>query len=253
MNRHRPLRRDAGEGVDVVRLLHVDGAVAVVGPEDLASVGVDRVDEDPHERPDARRPVDDAVRDDRGSAGRPRRDEPFVAEDLAIRRPAAPLPEKRPLVGIECVQVAVVGREEELSLPEDRGETNRSVGVEDPAAVAGLQVEGPDAIVPGRVQIQRLAGEDRLVADVERHLLLLGPGRHLGRQVAAPLQVELLGELLRRGGGPLGVVAPHRPVGGRETRCADGEREEDKGGTDLHEAGGCGGRLADAIRIRYPR
>src|SRR5207247_944215 len=47
------LRGDAAEGVGVVRLLDIEGAIAVVGPDNSARAGVQRVQEDAHERPDA--------------------------------------------------------------------------------------------------------------------------------------------------------------------------------------------------------
>src|SRR5262249_34846093 len=54
----RPLRRNAGKRVGVVRLLHVDGAVAVIGPDGLTGSRIDGVNEDAHKRPDAGGKVD---------------------------------------------------------------------------------------------------------------------------------------------------------------------------------------------------
>ncbi|TPW00561.1 MAG: hypothetical protein FD125_3095, partial [bacterium] len=63
----RPLRRHSGEGIGMVRLKTIRRTVAVVGPDQLASLGIERMDEDPHERPDARREIDRAVGDHRSA------------------------------------------------------------------------------------------------------------------------------------------------------------------------------------------
>ena len=55
-----------------MRLLHVERAIAVVGPDDLARVRIEGMDENPHERPDAGGKVDGAVGDDRMRRGRAR-------------------------------------------------------------------------------------------------------------------------------------------------------------------------------------
>ena len=70
------LRGDAAEGIDHVRLLDVEGAVAAVGPADGPGARVEGVEEYAHERPDSGGEIDHrpAVRfgdDDRRPAGRP--------------------------------------------------------------------------------------------------------------------------------------------------------------------------------------
>jgi len=71
-NNERTLRSDAREAVGIVRLLHVRGAVAIVRPDDRSRAGVERMNEDSHERPDTGGEVHRAVGDDRRSARGPR-------------------------------------------------------------------------------------------------------------------------------------------------------------------------------------
>src|SRR5262249_5545387 len=89
---HGSLRRHSSERIGVMRLLHVDGAVAVVGPTDLTRTGIEGVDENTHEGPDAGGDVDGAVGDDRGAARGPSRTQAPVAEALAVAGAAANLP-----------------------------------------------------------------------------------------------------------------------------------------------------------------
>ena len=184
-DRHqRTLRGDAGEGVGVVRLLDVDRAIAVVGPDRLAGAGVHGVDEDAHERPNAGREVDGAVHDDRGAARGPRRDQAFVAEDLAIVGPAAEFPDELAGVAVQAVKITVIRGKVDLVFPGYRRETDRTIGKVDPFFRAGARVERSQAVLARRVEEERLAHHDRFAGDVVLHLVLIGPRRLLRRIIA---------------------------------------------------------------------
>src|SRR5439155_22349783 len=131
------------------------------------------VDEDAHEGPDAGGEVDGgrgirargircdypaawgAGNYDRGAAGRPGRDQAFVAENLAVARSAAELPVQLAFSGIDAIEIAVVGAEIDAASPGDRGETDRAVGEEAPFLRAGGNVQSADAIVPGGIEEER--------------------------------------------------------------------------------------------------
>ena len=77
-------------------------------------------------------------RDDRAAAGRPHRDQPPVPEEMAVRWPAAELPQQPAARGVEAVQVPVVGHDEESVVPRERGEAARPVCREPPLLGTGL-------------------------------------------------------------------------------------------------------------------
>ncbi len=60
----------------------------------LAALGIQRVQKNAHERPNPRRKIDLAIRDDRCTARGPHRNQPFVAQNLAIARPTPKAPDK---------------------------------------------------------------------------------------------------------------------------------------------------------------
>ena len=115
------LRADPGEGGVAVGLVHPLGAGAVVAPDDLAGLGVEGVDEGPHEGPNAGREVDPPVLDHGAAAGGPRRDKPAIAEDLAIRGAASEAPPQRARGGLEAIEAAVVAREQDRVVGRDGG------------------------------------------------------------------------------------------------------------------------------------
>src|SRR5262249_38333112 len=136
------LRGNASEGVGLMRLFDVDGAVAVVGPDDSARAGIEGVEEDAHERPDASGEVDGIVGDHRGTAGRPGGNQAFVTKDLAVRGAAAKLPKQRALVGIDTIKVAIVRDDEEAVLPDSGGEAHRASSAEAPFLDPGFSIIG---------------------------------------------------------------------------------------------------------------
>jgi hypothetical protein len=182
-NHEAALRRDAGERLGLVRLLHERRAVAVTGPDRVAGLGVHRVQEDAHERPDAGREVHHAVGDGRGAAHRPHRDEALVAEDFAVRRPAAELPQQPAAVQADAVQVAVVRRDVRPVAADRRREPHRAVGRVSPRFLSGFTIVGGDAVGARRGEEHEVAGCDRFRRGVERHQQLVGQvvGRRLAR------------------------------------------------------------------------
>src|SRR5207247_7591987 len=103
-------------------------------------------------RPEGGGEIDVAVRDNGGAARGPGRDQPVVAENLAVRWAAAELPDELARVLLEAVEITVVGREVEAIRPGDRGEADRGIDEVLPFFLAGARVESPDAIVPGAVE-----------------------------------------------------------------------------------------------------
>ena len=133
--------------------------------------------------------VDGAVGHNRGTAGRPGGDQPFVAEDFAIRRAAAEFPMKPAGRGIQAIQVAVVGREENAVLPDGGGEADGAFREELPLLGPGLQVEGGDAVGDGRADEESVAENGGFDGGVELQIRLIGPGGFGWRKFAHPLQV----------------------------------------------------------------
>src|SRR6185503_16849239 len=148
--RHRSLRGDAGEGLDVVGLLHEERAVSLVRPDDGARAGVEGVQEYSHEGPDAGAEVDDAVGDDGGAAGGPRRDQPLVAQDAPVAGAPAELPDDGARRGVEAVEEPVVGGDVDAAVPGRRRVAHRTVAEEGPELLARARVVAADAVLAGR-------------------------------------------------------------------------------------------------------
>ena len=149
VDHQRTLRCDAGERIAVVRLLDVLRAVAIVRPTDCAGLRVERVQKDPHERPNAGGEVQRAVGDHRRSARGPGGNETLVAQNFLIRRAAAKPPDELTAVRPQAIDMSIVGREVELVLPRQRSKPHRSVREVTPDFVAGASVVGGDAVVEG--------------------------------------------------------------------------------------------------------
>ena len=99
---HRGKRRGA------VRLHRVVHPVAAVGPDDLPAHRVHRMDEYPHEGPDAGAKIHPSVTHNRATPCRPARDQPVAAEHLPLRRTAVHLPVKCPGIGTDTIEMAVI-------------------------------------------------------------------------------------------------------------------------------------------------
>ena len=207
------LRRYPGEGGARVLLEDVDAAAAAVGPDNLAAVGVERVDEDAHEGPDAGGEIDLAVVDYRCAARRPHTHEPVVADDPAVIRAAAELPQERPGLCVQTIEAAIVASEEELVLVGGGGEAHGAVRVEPPPLFARLGAVGGQAVGGRGRHEDRLAHDHGLIGGVELELgLAPGPGGPGRRQVSRPLKVQAGGQSLRAYSRPAGVMPPHGPV-----------------------------------------
>ena len=91
----RSLGRNAGEGIGLMRLFHPRRAIAVVGPDDRSGAGVDGMQEDAHERPDAGGKVNRGLAAQAlwlgghhgCAADRPGRDQTLIAQHQAVAGP----------------------------------------------------------------------------------------------------------------------------------------------------------------------
>src|SRR5690606_25711897 len=212
------LRRDSREGGARVLLDDVLAAAAAVRPDHFARLRVERVEEDAHEGPDARSEVDLVVVDDRCAARGPHRDQAVIAEDLAIRRSAAELPEEASVFGVERIEPTVIRDEEYAVAPDRRREAHGAVDEVRPSLLARLRVDRDEAILDHRRDEEGLAAQDGLVEPVELELPLgFGP-RWRGRSALGdPLGPGGGGELRFRRSGRRRGPTPLRPVATEET------------------------------------
>jgi hypothetical protein len=103
-NREVPLRRyTTARTVAAVRMFDHHVAGRLVDPASPAASRVKRVNEDAFRRPEAGREVDGVIGDDRAAARGPARHDAVVAQDHAVRRAAAFLPELPAVRGREAV------------------------------------------------------------------------------------------------------------------------------------------------------
>ncbi len=192
------LRCHTGKSVGLVRLLDEQGAVAVVGPNHLARPGVESVQEDTHERPDAGceidRPLAVLLRSDDGrAADRPRRDHALVAEDLAAGRSAAELPEDFAGWAVEAIEEAVIAADIRPAIPDGRSEANRTVGQEPPDFDTGAGIVSRDAVGARRIQQDEVAEWDGFTCGVVLHPRLIRPGRRQRRRLATQRRPRVIG------------------------------------------------------------
>ena len=220
----RALRSHAREGRRIVRLLDELRAGAVVHPRHLTRLGVHRVNERAHERPDARGEIHAPITQHRAAARGPGRDDALVAEHLAVGRPAAQLPLQRPVLCAHAVEMPVVAGEIDFALPRDRREAHRAVRVKCPEFLPRPQVERHHLICVVEADEDALAHHHRLEDAVIRHQVVVEriiPHLHARRILPGPLQMQLGGQLFGRGSGAVRVGTPHRPVG-----CVRGQGEQ---------------------------
>ena len=208
------LRRWPAERHGCVRMLQIKRSATIVHPEHVTGLGIQGVDKNPFERPDAGCKVNAATIDDRTAACRPRRDQPAVANDLARRRRCTPLPDQPAVVNVQAIQRPIIRREVRIAVPEGRSRADRAVGIEPPPLGAGLGIERRHAIVPRRADHQRVADDHRLVPQIELNAPLpnLPEGRLERRILPLPLQMKLVGQDLRRTGAAARVVPPLQPI-----------------------------------------
>ena len=211
----RPLRRHAAERRCAVRLPDELRARAVIHPHHLPARRVQRVNERPHERPDARREIHPPVAHHRPAARRPRRDHALIAEHLPIRRPAAEFPEQPSLRHAHAIEIPVIAREINFVLPPDRREPHRAVRVERPQFRAAPQIQRHQLVRVIETDEHPPAQHHRLEDLVVWHQIVIQrvvPHLHARRIRPRPLAIQLRRQNLRRGRRAIRIKPPHRPV-----------------------------------------
>ena len=188
----RALRSHAREGRRIVRLLDELRAGAVVHPRHLTRLGVHRVNERAHERPDARGEIHAPIAQHRAAARGPRGDDALVAEHLAVGRPAAQLPHQRPVLCAHAVEMPVVAGEIDFALPRDRREAHRAVRVKCPEFLPRPQVKRHHLVRVVEADEHAFAHHHRLKDAVIRHQVVVErvvPHLHARRILPGPLQM----------------------------------------------------------------
>ncbi len=220
----RSLRPDAGKRGSPFGLQQEHRAAGVVRPQHLAGFDIQRVDEHAHERPDARREVDRSVGNHRSPAGRPGRDQSLVTEQFAIRRPATKTPHQLAGCLVDAVQNPVVAREQDAPVSGDRRQPHGTIDGITPAFRSGFRVECHETVFAAGTSKQRLSDDDRFIALIVRHPLLidgLHPGSMRSGKLLHPQKPQVGGQSLGRSPRASDVIPPHRPVAG--PRCLTGQ------------------------------
>ena len=143
-----PLRSHAAEGLRLMRMHTVEITGAVVEPDLAPGCRVEAVDEHAFERPDAGGEIHAARVQHRPAANRPHRDEPAIAEELAVIRHRAFLPEQLTRGRRHAAENAIVGTKDNAPIARDRREPHRAIGENLPQNRARVGGVGGDAVVP---------------------------------------------------------------------------------------------------------
>ena len=210
------LRRDAAVGVGGrVRLRHEYSASRLVTPDDPARQRVHRIDENPFRRPNAGGPIHRAVRDHRPAARGPARDQPPVAQNHAVTRPASKLPQQSSVLRAQAIEPPVIADDKRTVAPDRGRETHRPARQERPAFPARGGIEGMHLAIRGTAEQKRVSNDDRVESPVKRHPRVAPrPCRHWRMtRLVAPTWREVAGQILRRVSAAHGIAAERRPIG----------------------------------------
>ena len=141
-SRHQSaLGTDAGERRRTVRLFLVLGSGGVIHPPHRAIAGVERVQESPHEGPNAGPKIDGVVAQHRSTARRPGGDQSPVSNGVLRVGRAAETPLERSIGCPQAVQKPVVATEIDAIVSRDGWQTNRRFGEKRPALHTGAGIE----------------------------------------------------------------------------------------------------------------
>ena len=216
---HCPLRRHPAVGRRIVGLQKIHRPAAVVGPDGLPGLRIQRVDEHPHKRPDARREIDHTVCKHRPAPRRPGRNQPLVPQQLPVGRPPLKPPQQFPPRRIHAVEIPVIADKIDLPLRGHRRKAHRAARVKRPLLPARHRIQRHHPVARIAPHEKRLPHHNRLVDPVVLHQIpvqRIVPHRLDLRILAYPLQVEVIGQAVRRRRAAARIVPPHRPVA-RET------------------------------------
>ena len=176
-----------------VRLRHIQPAGAVVCPKDLSCSGVQCMQKDTVARPDTGSVVDRVVHH-YGSATRgPARDHALVAQTHSLVRPSAMFPKELPVVGLDCIEMAVVTNCEDPVAPRHRGKTHGTAGEKRPPRLSAVSVNGNDLVLSRTTEYHSVPDNDRLIGEVERNSGRVRPSRRRRRSIPVnPTQLQVV-------------------------------------------------------------
>jgi hypothetical protein len=212
------LRRQARLKSGAVVPVALRDAIAVgVRPDDFPRLGIQRVDEHALGGPETGGEVDHTISQHGSAASRPQRNQPPKPQHLAI--PAAfgkppELPTQRTGIGIETIQVTVVGDKVDFALPGDGREADRPTGDVPPPLSPRLRVQRRHTVGHHRRHEHRAAKHHGFVGSVVGQPDFVGERRARWRQRASPAKLKGGRQFVWRCRGAPRVVAELRPVAG---------------------------------------